>query len=229
MATRFRLLRQGVRRVLKYATAGMLFFACIGLIFWIADGKPMGLFALGCLGAILGALMGIGQILIDRFGGRSTTAPAQQEAPHADASATTGNARPIKRREWIMASVWPKAHANAEELKALGRELEEWRARHPAVTRIGGLGELLAGRYPMPSGPTLFIGDRNGDAELPPVPGRDEEELAKKSRLLFVKDPWLFCPAEVWAGEGITSDETIADLRRSISRALVSGIGIEFY
>ena len=49
-------------------------------------------------------------------------------------------------KEWIVAFVWPKRHATAEELKALGHELAAWQPHHPFVTRIVGLEELLEGK-----------------------------------------------------------------------------------
>ena len=94
------------------------------------------------------------------------------------------------------------------------------------MTRICGLDELLSGRYPPPDGPTPFAESPDGD--WMPVPRRDEGRLDVEFRRMAVVDPWLYCPALVYAGEGMGSDEAIGSLERSIPPELVSGIGYSF-
>ena len=100
------------------------------------------------------------------------------------------------------------------KLRALGRELGAWPGGSPAGDPICGLDELLSGRYPPPDGPTPFVESPDGD--WMPVPRRDEGRLDVEFRKTAVVDPWLYCPALVHAAEGMSSDEAIGSLERSI-------------
>ena len=110
-----------------------------------------------------------------------------------------------------------------EQLRALCRELGAWRAGHPSVTRICGLDELLSRRYPPPDGPTPHA--ESPDEDWMPVPRRDEGRLGVGFRRMAVVDPWLYCPALVYAVQGMGSDEAIGSPERSIPPELVGGIG----
>jgi hypothetical protein len=127
------------------------------------------------------------------------------------------------RRAYIMAEVYPKEHATREQLLALGKELEAWRSSQPSVTAIGGLEELLSGRYPPSDGPTPYIEDPEGDV-LMPFGRLTSDGLRTEFRRGRAVDPWLYCPAIIWATEEITSNEVIESLLRSIPPALIWNI-----
>lgn len=130
-------------------------------------------------------------------------------------------------KDWIVAFVWPREHASPESLRMLGQELEDWQAKNPFVTRIMGLERLHSGRYPIPDGPTPYVDDPEG-GELMPCPCPTPDGIGLELRKLSIVEPWVHCPALVWATEELESNTAIASLRRSISPDLVSEIGYSF-
>jgi len=168
--------------------------------------------------AIVGVLFVVGGLYLARRRIRPLDDPAQI-AIGTEQVAT-------QRREWIFAQVWPKEHATPEELQALGEVLQAWRAEHPHVTRIGGLDDLLSGRYPPPDGPTPY--EESPDGSWRPVPRFGQDGMKVEFRRMAIVDPWKYCPAIVWGDEGMNGEDAIGSLKRFLPPELVGGIGIDF-
>ena len=167
--------------------------------------------------AVPGAMLLVGALSLARRRSRS---------PHDLAPVAAGTVQaPTERQEWIFAQVWPKAHATPEDLQALSRALEAWWADHPLVTRIRGLDDLLSGRYPPSEGPTPC---EEETLEVPVLPRHGGGAIEFGFRRLTIIDPWRYCPAVVWGGEGMRGVDAIGSLKRSIPPELVSRIGIDF-
>jgi hypothetical protein len=157
--------------------------------------------------------------------GALSLARRRPRSPHALASTATGAVHvPTERQEWIFAQVWPKAHATSEDLQALGRALEAWWAEHPLVTQIEGLDYLLSGRYPPSDGPTPC---EEETLEEPVLPRHGGGVIEYGFRRLTIIDPWKYCPAIVWGGEGMEGKDARGCLERSLPPELVSRIGLD--
>ncbi len=169
--------------------------------------------------AALGTLSVIGALALALRRSRGTD---RLSSVDPDGSATTTG-----QKDWIVAFVWAREHATPEELRALGEALDAWMPLHPLVTRILGLESLLAGKYPLPDGPTPYVEDPDG--EPMPVPCRKEGEIGVEIRRMSVVDPWVYCPALVYALEGMESTRAIESLKRAIPPGLVSDIGYSFF
>jgi hypothetical protein len=166
---------------------------------------------------LVGALLLAGVLSLARSRRRSPDDPAPMDTETVQV--------PTERREWIFAQVWAKELATPEDLQALGRALEAWWAEHPLVTQIEGLDALLTGHYPPPDGPTPY--EESPDESWWPVPRFGEGGMWIELCRMAVVDPWKYCPAIVWGGEGMGGKDARGCLERSLPPELVSRIGLD--
>lgn len=124
----------------------------------------------------------------------------------------------------IVAFVWPQEHATRRSLKALGRALKQWQKRHPSVKSIEGMGRLLNGYYPRPDSMRPYVEDGIRGEEIH-WPHQTPEGVVFEYHKMRVVDPWLHCPARVFATDDMTSLEAVKSLLNAIPPDLVRVIG----
>ena len=112
-----------------------------------------------------------------------------------------------------LGNVWfdvlAREHASSDDLLALGKALETWRAGTGDVS-IHGLGELLQGKYPAPCEPFTAVADPEG-----------EIDVGERGRF-SIPTPWRYCFARITAHERLLSEE---ELWRSLQEAVPADLG----
>ena len=112
-----------------------------------------------------------------------------------------------------LGNVWfdihAKEHASRDELVALGKALETWKARSGDVY-VHGLEELLQGRYPAPCEPVTLVPDPQG-----------EFDFVERGRV-SIPTPWLHCFARVTTHERVMSE---GELWRRLNEAVPAEVG----
>jgi hypothetical protein len=105
--------------------------------------------------------------------------------------------------------VHAREHASSDDLVALGKALETWKARAGDVS-IHGLDELLQGRYPAPCEPFTAVPDPQG-----------EIYLGERGRF-SIPTLWRYCFARVTTHERLMSE---GELWRSLQEAVPADVG----
>ncbi len=112
-----------------------------------------------------------------------------------------------------LGNVWfdvhAKEHASRDDLIALGKALETWKARAGNVS-VYGLDELLQGRYPAPCEPFPAVPDPQGEI--------DHGERGRFS----IPTPWHYCFARVTTHERLMSE---GELWPSLQEAVPADVG----
>ncbi|MFN8458869.1 MAG: hypothetical protein U0401_30170 [Anaerolineae bacterium] len=118
----------------------------------------------------------------------------------------------------VFVAVYPVAEASKDSLMALGQVLAALKLREPRISKITGVEELLAGRYPPANDATPVVPNPEGEIDL---------SMWGRGRF-SIHEPWKYCPAVIETHQQTLPEQELVALLQQVVGPEVGRVVVNF-